>query len=503
MVPMEGVPLPAFSPAAELAVIGSMLVDRSQIDVVRRIVNADDFYRDSHQIVFAHILRIHDDGKTPDLLAVEASLKRSGEFDRIGGGLLFDAVREAGDLVFLAPERAAVVREDADLRFAAAVGDRLRANQWTREANADEAMGRAAAELTERAGRSPGGSACVPLDTVAPVSVEWLWPGRIPLGKLTLLAGPGGVGKTFLSLDVASRVSVGGPVPDRPDERFDKGSVLFISAEDDPADTLVPRLLASGADTSKIRVLGPAVHGRFSLADIATLVRAKREVDDLGLIVIDPPTAYVGPIDDHKNAELRSILAPLSKFASQYGVAVLMVTHVSKSTSSRASDRIIGSVAWSNAVRSAWLVKKDDADKSRRLVLPVKNNLAPTPTGLAYRIVQREVEGVRDPQGVVEWESGTIDMDADDACVADSGQRGGRPPAKLDDAVAWLKEYLADGVAYPSGQLKTAAEKRGIKFDTFRKAKDELGVRSKKMAMDAGWYCGLGDPDKWTLAPVE
>lgn len=471
-IPIANDATPAHSVEAELCTLGAMLSNPATIDAVRAIVDPSDFFRNEHQIVMRHILRIHDDDGVPDIVTVAESLKQSGENKKVGeydllGHTLHDAV--AASFSWIAADSAVqfakIVRENADLRHAAAIGERLRANQYSREHTADEVMALAAQMLDERMGRSLGAPTTIPLSSVEPVDVEWVWPGVIPRGKLSTFAGPGGLGKTCVSLDLAARISVGGEIPGQGGARFEPGSVLFISAEDDPADTLVPRLKAAGADLDKIHVLGVAAHGRFSLADIATLTRSAQSIGDLSLIVIDPPTAYLGQTDDHKNSELRALLAPLATFAAKQNLAVLLVTHVSKSTSNRASDRILGSVAYTNAVRSAWLFKKDDDDKGRVLILPVKTNLAERATGFAYRIESTLVEGLRTSQGRVAWEAEAVDMDADEACGAESQSAKsprGKAPTKSTNDAKWLKQFLDDRPPTFLAKIIDAARTDGI-----------------------------------------
>ncbi len=232
------------------------------------------------------------------------------------------------------------------------------------------------------------------LADVEPQAVEWLWPGRVAIGKLTLLAGDPGLGKSFVTLDMASRVSRGAAWPDDSSASQPAGGVVLISAEDDLADTIRPRLDVHHADVSKIVALEAVT---FSDA----LGNVRREVDlttDLGhiecaidaagdcrLVVIDPVSAFLGGTDSHKNAEVRSVLARLSDLAEQKRVAVVAVTHLRKGEGA-AIYRAMGSLAFVAAARAAWAVVKDQDDPQKRLLLPMKNNLAPDVDGLAYRI---------------------------------------------------------------------------------------------------------------------
>jgi putative DNA primase/helicase len=339
-----------------------------------------------------------------------------------------------------------------------------------------------------------GAPVVVRLADVKPEPVAWLWPGRIAVGKLTLIAGDPGLGKSFLTLDLAARVSTGAGWPDRIGERIEPGGVVLLSAEDGIADTIRPRLDAAGADVSRIvaleavRVIGEG--GResartFDLArDLPALEAAIREVERCRLVVIDPVTAYLGDTDSHKNAEVRGLLAPLSDMAARHGVAVVAVTHLNKSGGGPAIYRAMGSLAFAAAARAAWAVSKDKDDPRRRLLLPIKNNIAPDTGGLAYRIEPLGVDGCP----AVAWEPDPVSVSADDALAGDREGGGGR--SERDDAADWLRDLLGHGPR-PARDVEREAREAGYSIATVRRAKAAIGVVSRKP--------GFGGPWEWTL----
>jgi KaiC/GvpD/RAD55 family RecA-like ATPase len=247
---------------------------------------------------------------------------------------------------------------------------------------------------------------------IAPKPLRWLWPGRIPLGKLTLLIGDPGLGKSLLTADIASRITRGTPFPDS--ARCESGSVIFLSAEDDPADTIRPRLDAAGADVSCVHTLeavrvqltnGSLTEKPFNLeTDVAALEGAVREHPGVRLIVIDPISAYLGGVDSHSNAEVRGVLARLATLAAQYNVAVLCVTHLRKSAGA-AVYRAVASIAFTAAARAVWAVAPDPEDADRRLLLAVKQNLSADPGGLAFRIEMAHNNVAR-----LAWEAGAVTL---------------------------------------------------------------------------------------------
>jgi hypothetical protein len=282
----------------------------------------------------------------------------------------------------------------------------------------------------------------------------------------------------------------------------DPGVVVFLSAEDDPADTLRPRLEAAGADLSRVHIVdgvsvgyagdGTRTNRAFSLqVDIQALGAKLAEVGDVAAVMIDPISAYLGNIDSHKNADVRSLLAPLSELAARHNTAIIGVSHLSKAEGKQALMRVNGSLAFVAAARAAYLVTADPQDKTRRLLLPMKNNLGPDATGLAFRI---EGENISSPAGPlatsrVSWESDAVPMDADEAMEAESTSRGA---SALESAVDWLRVTLADGPAAAADVLDRS-KVVGIAEKTLRRASKALGVRKDKAAMTGAWA--------WSLPP--
>ena len=327
--------------------------------------------------------------------------------------------------------------------------------------------------------------------------IRWLWPERIALGKVTLLVGDPGLGKSFITLDMAARVSTGTPWPDCPQILNPVGGVVLLSAEDDLADTIRPRLDAAGADVSRIMAMeavkvaeinGPERQGLFNLAkDIDALAHAIEQTPGCRLVILDPITAYLGGTDSHKNAEIRSLLAPLSDLASNHGVAVVAVTHNRKGDGS-AIHRAMGSLAFIAAARAAFSVGKDPGDPTgrRRFMVPTKNNIGNDETGLAYTLASASCNDT----AVVEWEADPVEISADDLLATYTTKSPGPDPVERDEATVWLAEALADGPR-PAKELLAQAKKDGISEGTLKRAKRELGVIASKDGWDGGWVWRL------------
>ena len=208
--------------------------------------------------------------------------------------------------------------------------------------------------------------------------IEWLWPGRFALGKFGLIGGHPGLGKSQITCAIAATITNGGPWPNN-EGQATQGRVLMLSAEDDVADTIRPRLEAADADVSRIHML-EAVRtnegGRRGLdlsRDIAQLEKALAQVPDTQAIIIDPLSAYMGKIDSHRATDVRfGVLAPLQDLAQRARVSVIGVTHLTKNGGTEALARFIESGAIGAAARCAFLVAKDSDDADRRLFVPAK-----------------------------------------------------------------------------------------------------------------------------------
>jgi hypothetical protein len=325
------------------------------------------------------------------------------------------------------------------------------------------------------------------LDEIEARPVRWLWPKRIPRGKLTIFAGHPGLGKSQTTASLAAIVSNGGKWPlDR--TSCEPASVIFLTAEDDASDTLRPRLEAAGADLSRVHLIESVVIGNtgagaqqkriFSLEkDVPALDRKLTEIANVAVAIIDPISAYLGDVDSHINAEVRGLLMPLRELAAEREVAIIGVSHLNKAAATEALLRISGSLAFVAAARASYLVTTDPADKTRRLLLPLKCNLAPEMAGLAYKI---EGAIVQSPNGPVEtsrvmWDSAPVKITADEAMQAGTAKHA----SALAEAKDWLQHKLAEG-PLPAREVSAAGAAVGISPKTLQRAREALGIVIKK-----------------------
>jgi putative DNA primase/helicase len=229
---------------------------------------------------------------------------------------------------------------------------------------------------------------------VEPHAVDWIWPGYLAKGKLTLLGGDPDLGKSLVCIDAAATLSKGKHWPSGP--RANTGATIFICSEDGIADTIRPRAEAAEADLQLIKVFNSTVirdgkRKSFNLRDdLDILGEAIRSTENVSLIVIDAITSYMGAIDSHRTTDVRAVLEPISGFAEQHGVSVLGVTHPPKAASGNALRAFTGSFAFVAAPRVAFFVTSEP-ETDRRLLLPVKNNIGPKAMGRGYFIATKYV----------------------------------------------------------------------------------------------------------------
>jgi hypothetical protein len=249
-----------------------------------------------------------------------------------------------------------------------------------------EALANVAMPVEPEAPELPSKPVLVCFADVEPRPVTWLWPNRIPLGRITLLVGRAGEGKSFATLDIAARVTTASPWPDG-NGSAPVGTVVLISAEDDPHDTIRPRLDAHHANVHKVHLLSAVLRTdddggqrevMFTLQDMAALESALKQHPDCKLIVVDPIGSFLGGrTDAHRDNEVRGVLAPVARLAEKYGPAVLVVAHRRKSPGPIADDLALGSRAFTGIARAVWHLSRDPENKARRLLLPGKCNLVP------------------------------------------------------------------------------------------------------------------------------
>ena len=319
---------------------------------------------------------------------------------------------------------------------------------------------------------SKSGLKVIPLSQIKVEKVDWLWRPIIALNKVTLFQGDPGLGKSFLTLDIASRVSNGEDWPDSTNDR-EPGHVFLLSAEDDPSDTIKPRIDAAGGDANLIHII--QTNG-FSIGEdlerlIPNIIKTKPR-----LLIIDPISAYLGKTDSHKNSEVRGIMARLVELASTFHLAVLAVTHLNKSSGSKGLYRTMGSLAFLAAVRSVWSICEDPEDSSSRLLLQTKSNISRMTDGFRFRFSDEEMPKLL-------WDKEPVKLRFEDVI---SGEQTGEKVRAIDVAKDFLLDFLISG-PQQSTKIFAAGEKHGICEATLRRASKAIRVIAEKESFKGGW----------------
>jgi len=332
---------------------------------------------------------------------------------------------------------------------------------------------------------------------ITPEAVDWLWHGWLAAGKMHILGGAPGTGKTTISMALAAIVTTGGRWPDG--TRSPMGNVVIWSGEDSPADTLVPRLTLSGADLKRVYFIADVFDGdgrrSFDPAkDMEPLQRKLNQIGDVRLLIVDPiVSAVIG--DSHKNAEVRRSLQPLVDLAESMRCALLGITHFSKGTGGRDPvERLTGSLAFGALARVVLVAAKQQEDgedgRTVRIFLRAKSNIGPDDGGFEYDLQQAELKtypGVFSSH--VLWgnpmEGNARELLANADAVSDDGAGG-----TLAEAKGFLADLLADGPMTVKA-IKGDVDGAGYSWATIQRAKKGLGIEPIKDGMKGGW--------KWSL----
>ena len=404
-----------------------------------------------------------------------------------------DDAFQAGPIPLRTPEQraadlAAIRRESERL---ATENERLRVRDLRRRAARDPVIAAQLAEMGIPALRDSG-ARLVRMSDVEPEAVECIWHGRLVLGKLNLLDGDPGLGKSTLTADLAARVSRGLPMPDGLPGIAPAG-VVICSAEDGLGDTIRPRLEVAGADLARIVALTIADEaGERSIAIPDDLTALEEAIVAVGarLVIIDPVMAHLpGTVNSYRDQDVRRALAPLAALADRTGCAIVAVRHLNKASGGNVLYRGGGSIGIIGAARVGLLVAPDPDDESgsRRVLAVTKCNLAPIAPALGFTVESATVEsaaGTVETSGIV-WGEATGHTAAQLlAMPSDDEERGA-----VGEAADVLASILAGG---PVGAKEAQAEARqaGISEATLRRAKSALGVTARRTG-------GLGSAGRW------
>ena len=309
--------------------------------------------------------------------------------------------------------------------------------------------------------------------------IDWLWHPFIPFGKVTVLQGDAGDGKSLFIMKIAAMLTRGEPMPFADGIGHEPMNVIYQSSEDDADDTIVPRFLKAGGDPSRLLFINEK--NRFlSFSDPRLLAAIKQT--GAKLLILDPLSAYIGEGAQINSAnDVRAKFRPLIEIAKEQKCAILIVHHQNKQQGQKAINRGAGSVDVIAAARSALLIARTTKERpDERILAQVKCNVGPTGNAIIFSV----------KDGVVEW----IDTDSKtaDEVLGNVFAGQGRPDTQLQMALDFLPQILADGPVMQQEIMKKM-EDAGIGESTAKKAKSQLGIRSVKQGVM--WF--------WTMPDAE
>ena len=334
------------------------------------------------------------------------------------------------------------------------------------------------------------GAQVVSLADVEAERIDWLWDGHLPLGKLVVLDGDPGVGKSTVSLDIAARVTTGEPMPDG--SPGIKGTALVLSAEDGLADTIRPRLDAAKADPARVITItemtyqaDDGLHSRpVSIpGDLAAIERVIAE-HSVRLVIIDVLMAYLsGDVNAHRDQDIRRALHVLAKLAERTRCCVIVLRHLNKSGGENALYRGGGSIGIIGAARAGFMCGRDPDDEtgSRRIFAHVKMNIAEEPPALAYQLVTDNALGC----ARVEWlgvsEHRAAELLAEPQSVSQRDEK--------TRAEEFLRKTLAGGPRRTRDVEEEARERHGVSKRTLERARSALNIATGKSG--PSWWISL------------
>ena len=336
---------------------------------------------------------------------------------------------------------------------------------------------------------------------VHPEPIEWSWRGRFARGKPTLLMGDPGLGKSLITHYSAAIVSTGGLWPDG--ERCERGTAILFTTEDGLADTVAPRLIAAGADMTRVLAVRGVFEKEdstdarmFALTEHLALLEQLIEENGASFVAIDPVSAYLGPdVNSHKEADVRNVLAPLSLLAERTRIVLVMLMHLNKGSGVSALYRATGSIAFPAVARVVLGVATDPNDEKRRLLLPIKMNIGVVQAGIGYRIETHTAPApilvaatAEDQPPVIAWDDEPVTIDATSALDRSGSAQEVGAASEVKDI---LRELLSSGRVSANECKRVVRETTGMTGESvLSRARRDLGVKVHRVGFGQGsvWF---------------
>jgi hypothetical protein len=342
------------------------------------------------------------------------------------------------------------------------------------------------------------------MDDLEEQTIEWLWKGRFAIGKLSIVSGIPGLGKSYATLSMAALISRGQAFPDTPDIVNPVGDVLLIGAEDGWRDTVKPRLRLANADQSRIQVTTTVTRrGKENQwlnleSDLPLIEEWLTDHEEARMITLDPLNAYLGETDGNSDVGIRAVLTPLAALAEKHQVCIICIVHCGKAEGRASAQKVLGSTGYVGVARTLFEVLREPesaqsqptgvtqsqaTSAQRRVLASAKANVGNNgKLSIGFELIP-------EPDGdhcFVVWDEKSAELDADDI----RGQEENSKAPRRKKSEEFLRAILADG-PIPAAEAQAKAEAKGLKERTLKTAKSKLGVISQKVG--ERWYWSLPD----------
>ncbi|RSN71341.1 AAA family ATPase [Actinomadura sp. WAC 06369] len=484
---------------AERAVLGACMNSSTvTLEVAEILAEPDDFIRPAHRAMFWALVELATTDKPTDPISLRDHLQASGRLAEAGGARYLLEVNESLVSVHQATHHAGIVAQLAERRRAVQAARVLLQKLENPERETGDALEEFAADVARARhpnARTGGRIRLTPASQIEPRPVVWAWEddghGRIPAGSLVSAAGREGTGKSSFGIWLASEITRGslpGTLYGQPRQ------VVYVAVEDSWSHTLVPRLIAAGADLDRVYRAEAVVDEDetstlslpHDLAELETVITKH----GVGLIVLDPLMSTIGgTIDTHRERDVRKALDPLARLADRTGAVVLGIAHFNKGSGTDASSLITGSGAFKNVPRAIFGFAADP-DDGTRVMTQTKNSLGigDLPS-LEYRIVSAKVETA---DGTAEVGRFVFDGHSERSVAQILGDRTDPDErSERDEAAAWLSDYITSQGEVAANDVMKAGMAAGFSKDTLKRAKGRAGVESRKASFGSGWVWAM------------
>lgn len=336
---------------------------------------------------------------------------------------------------------------------------------------------------------------------VVPRLVKWLWEEKFPRGKQGLLTGKPWTGKTTLAIDLIARITTGREWPDGTKNSMGPKTVIFANAEDDKEDTLVPRLMAAGADLSRVvfplQTRGIQKQKKIERAmnlksDIKLIRECVEKHTDIVLLVLDPLSSYWGDVDDNRSKEIKPVMDKVAALCQDTGLTVIGLIHQRKAGEGDALGKVLGSVSIGGTARAVWEISKDPNEDGKYRMALAKGSVHKRRSGMTYSIGSKDVviEGQVSSQPVIEWNEEALEQTADQLLEQEREQA---KESKEDKQINLARAFLLSKLPMMAPEAIKGAKQEGIPPGTLYKAKEALNVLSVKVnpgsnSRERKWY---------------